>query len=82
MSYSIDQATTTMRGITKFLFSEWIDKEEKPRDFNPPILVKYEGKRDPMVHMLHFKQRMSLERISKALTCKLFATTFTRKALS
>ena len=35
-----------------------------------------------MVHLLHFRQIMSLERISKVLTCKLFATTFTRKAFS
>ena len=35
-----------------------------------------------MAHLLHFKQRMSMERVSKALTCKLFATTLTKKAFT
>ena len=46
MSYPMDQEKTTMRGITKSPFVEWIEKEENPKDFNPPMLEKYEGKRD------------------------------------
>ena len=43
---------------------------------------KYEGKGDPMAHLLYYKQRMSMERVTKALNCKLFATTLPGKALS
>ena len=60
-----------------------LDRERREaRDFNPPILEKYKGKGDLMAHLLYFKPRMSIERVSKALTCKLFATTLTGKAFT
>ena len=71
-----------MKGIKTSPFASWIDKEEKPKYFNPPVLEKYEGKGDPMSHMLHFKERMSLEVVSEALICKLFVTMLSEKALS
>ena len=82
MPHSMNQATIAIKGITKSLFEEWIEKEEKPKDFNPPIPKKYKGKGDPMVHFLHFNQIILLERISEALTCKLFATTLIGKYFS
>lgn len=45
-----------MKGIIKSPFAHWIEKEERPRDFNPLILENYEGKGDPMAHLLHFKK--------------------------
>ena len=71
-----------MEGITKTPFTLEIEKEEKPKDFNSPVLDKYEGSGDPMAHLLHYKQRMSMERVSEALNCKLFTTTLSGKALS
>ena len=71
-----------MEGITKTPFAPEIERKERPKDFNPPALDKYEGNRDSMAHLLHYKQRMSMERVSKALNCKLFATTLSGKALS
>ena len=71
-----------MEGIVKIPFAAWIEKEERPKDFNPPALEKYEGKGDLMAYLLHFKQRMSIERVSEALNCKSFASTLTGKALS
>ena len=71
-----------MEGITKTHFTPEIKKEEKPNDFNPPVLDKYEGSRDPMTHLLYYKQRMSMEKVSEALKYKLFATTLSGKALS
>ena len=61
-----------MRGITRSPFANWIEKEEKTKDFNPHMLEKYEGKGDPMAYLLYFKQMMSLEVIFEALTCKMF----------
>ena len=71
-----------MEGITKTPFTPEIEREEKPKDFNPLVLEKYEGSGDPMAQLLHYKQRMSMERVSEGLNCKLFATTLLGKALS
>ena len=71
-----------MEGIVKTPFTLEIEREERPKDFNPPALDKYEGKGDPMAHLLHYKQRMSMERVTEALNCNLFTTTLSGKALS
>ena len=80
--YPTDQVVAAMKGIIKSPFAPWIEKVERPRDFNSLVMERYEGRGDLMVHMLHFKQRMSMEKVSEALTCKLFTTTLTGKALS
>lgn len=75
--YPTDQAAAAMKGIIKSPFVLWIEKEERPKDFKLPELERYDGKGDPIAHLLYFKQRMSMERVCEALTCKLFATTLT-----
>ena len=80
--YPTDQVADATKGITNSSFAQWIEKEEKPKDFNPPIPEKYEGRGNPIVQLLHFKQRMSLKRILEALTNKLFVIVFIGKALS
>ena len=82
MFYPIDQVVATMKGIIKSPFTLWVEKEERLKDFNPLVLDRYEGRRDPMAHLLHFMQRMFMERVSEVLTCKLFAKNLTGKALS
>ena len=54
-----------MEGIVKTPFTPWIEREERPKDFNPPALEKYEGIGDLMAYLLHFKQRMSMKKFSK-----------------
>ena len=71
-----------MKGIIKTPFFPEIEKEDRPKDFNKPVLDKYEGVGDLMAHLLYYKQRMSMERVTKALNCKLFTTTMLGKALS
>ena len=71
-----------MEGIVKTPFTSEIEREERPKDFNPPTLDKYDGAADPMAHPLHYKQSMSMERVTEALNYKLFATTLSGKALS
>ena len=71
-----------MEGIIETPFTLEIKRDEMPKDFNPSTMEKYEGKGDPMAHLLHFKQRMSMEKVTEALNCKVFSTTLARKALS
>ena len=71
-----------MEEIVKTPFTPEIEREERLKDFNPPALDKYEGKGDLMAHLLHYKKKMSMERVSEALNCKLFTTTLSRNALS
>ena len=77
-----DKALEVMRGISKSPFALWIVQEVKPKEFNPSALEKFNGKSDLVAHLLKFKQRISLEKIIKGLTCKLFSTNFTGRALS
>ena len=51
----MDRSAAVMEGIVKTPFIPEIEKEEKPKDFSPLTMEKYEGKRDPMAHLLHFK---------------------------
>ena len=78
----MDKAEKAMRGISKSSVAQWIMKEVKPKNFNPPMLEKFQGKSYPISHLLQFKQRTSLEEIPEGLTCKLFSTTFTKQALN
>ena len=38
--YLTNQAAVAMKGIIKSPFAPWIEKEKRPKDFNPPILEK------------------------------------------
>ena len=78
----MDQAIAAMKRITKSPYTNWILKEVKPKDFNPLMLDKFKGESDPMDHLLHYREMMSLEVVIETLTGKVFATTLTRKALS
>ena len=80
--YPIDRAVTVMEEIFKTPLAPWIEKEERHKDFNPPVMEKYEGKGDPMAHLFHLKHRMSMEKFFEALNCKLIVMTLTGKALS
>ena len=73
----MDKAMEEMREISKSPFASWIIREVKPKEFNPPILDNFDKKADPIAHLLHFKQRISLEEVTEGLVCKLFSTTFT-----
>ena len=51
----MDREAVAMEGIVKTPFTPEIEKEKRPKDFNPPAMEKYEGKGDPIAHLLHFK---------------------------
>ena len=50
-----DKAEEAMRGISKSPFTQWIMRKVKPKTFNPPMLEKFQGKSDPISHLLQFK---------------------------
>lgn len=66
------------KGISKSPFALWIVKEVKSK----PVLDKFDGKFDPVSHLLLFKQIILLEEVNEGLMCKLFSMTFTGRALS
>ena len=78
----MEKEDEAMRGFSRSPFTQWILKKVKPRNFNPPMLEKLQGKSDPISYLLQFKQRISLKEITEGLTCKQFSTTFTERALS
>ena len=41
--YPTNRAVDAMEGIVKTPFASEIEREERPKDFNPPALDKYEG---------------------------------------
>ena len=82
MNNPMDKAEEVMKGISKPPFTQWIMKEVKPKNFNSPLLEKLKGKSNPISYLLQFKQKTLLEEITEGLTCKLFATTFTKRALN
>ena len=78
----MDKAEEAMKGISRSLFAQWIVKEVKPMNFNPPMLEKFQGKSNQVSCVLQFKERISLEEVTEGLMCKLFSTSFTEQALS
>ena len=71
-----------LQHTTRFSIVEITHYKERPKDFNPLALEKYEGKGDPKAHRFHYNQMMSMERVLETLNCKLFTTPLLRKALS
>ena len=51
--YPTNRAADVMEGIVQAPFTSEIEREERPKYFNPPTLDKYEGAGDPMAHLLH-----------------------------
>ena len=78
----VDLALIAIRGITRLTFAQWLERENKPKDYNPPVLDKFEGNSDPITHLLQFRQKMTLDMPSEAIMSKLFATTLLGRALT
>ncbi|XP_028095466.1 uncharacterized protein LOC114295432 [Camellia sinensis] len=43
-----------------------------PKKFTPPKFTSYDGKSDPLTHISHYRQMMSLWNQDEALMCKVF----------
>lgn len=59
-------------------FYDKIEHNEPPIKFSAPEFFDYQGRKDPITHVLHFKTTMALVSLTldkrDAMICKLFAT--------
>ena len=53
----VDLELITVGGITRSSFTQWIERENKPKDYNPLILAKFEGNYYPITHLLQFRKK-------------------------
>ena len=67
-----DAMGKTFLQISRSPFIRCIEQSELPRRFNQPTFTIYNGKTDPIKHMSHFNQRMTIHSKNKALMCKVF----------
>ncbi|XP_075655183.1 uncharacterized protein LOC142625401 [Castanea sativa] len=58
--------------ISKSPFTRRIEAGRLPRQFTQPTFTIYNGKTDPVEHVSHFNQRMTVHSKNKALMCKVF----------
>ena len=50
----------------------WIEGGRLPRLFTQPTFTMYNGRTDPVEHVSHFNQRMTVHSKNKALICRIF----------
>ena len=56
--------------ISKSPFTHKIEGARLPRRFNQPTFTIYNGRTDPMEHVSHFNQRMTIHSKNEVLLCK------------
>ena len=58
--------------ISKSPFTRRIESGKLPRQFTQPTFTMYNGRMDPVEHVSHFNQRMTIHSRNEALICKVF----------
>ena len=58
--------------ISKSPFTRRIESGKLPRRFTQPTFTMYNGRMDPVEHVSHFNQRMTIHSRNEALICKVF----------
>ena len=58
--------------VSKSPFTQNIEGASLPRRFHQPTFTIYNGRIDPVEHVSHFNQRMTIHSKDKALMCKIF----------
>ena len=69
---TMDAMSHALRKATWSLFSDDIERAEMPSKFTWPPFNCYNGKTDPIEHVSHYIQMMSLHTHNNALMCKVF----------
>ncbi|XP_023913141.1 uncharacterized protein LOC112024738 [Quercus suber] len=67
-----DAMSKALNQISRSPFTRRIEGAEMPRRFNQPTFTIYNGKTDPVEHISHFNQRMTVYAKDEALMCKVF----------
>ena len=62
-------------------FTRSIEGGRLPRQFNQPTFTMYNGRTDPVEHVSHFNQRMTVYSKNEALMCKVFPSSLELMAM-
>ncbi|XP_075633838.1 uncharacterized protein LOC142606360 [Castanea sativa] len=68
-NYAMSRA---LHQISKSPFTRRVEKGKLPRQFTQPTFTIYNGRTDPVEHMSHFNQRMTVHSKNETLMCKGF----------
>ena len=67
-----DAMSRALNQISRSPFTPKIERRRLPRQFIQPTFTIYNGQTDPVEHVSHFNQRMTMHSKNKALMCKIF----------
>ena len=67
-----DAMSKALNQISRSPFMRRIERMRLPRRFTQPTFTMYNGQTDPVEHVSHFNQRMTVHSKNEALMCKVF----------
>ena len=76
-----DAMSCALRGAARSRFSRDIERAPMPSKFTRPPFNSYDGKTNPVKHVSHYIQMMSLDTHNNALMCKVFPSSLGPTAL-
>ena len=68
----MDAMSRALCRVARSPFSDQIKHTQIPSRFSRPSFISYDGKADPIEHISHYIQMMSLYNQNDALMCKVF----------
>ena len=71
----------TLSQISKSPFTRRIVRAELPKRFTQPTFTVYNEKIDPIEHVSHFNQKMTIYTRNEALLCKVFPSSLVLVAM-
>ena len=77
----MDAMSRALRRAARSPFSRDIEQAPMPSRFTRPLFNSYDGKIDPVKHVSHYIQMMSLHTHNDALMCKVFHSSLGPTAL-
>ena len=77
----MDAMSCALRKAAQSPFSDDIERAPIPNRFTRPLFNSYDGKADPVEHVSHYIQMMSLHTHNDALMCKVFPSSLGPTAL-
>ena len=78
---AMDAISRTLRKAARSPFLDDIERAQRPSRFTRPPFNSYDGKTDPVEHVSHYIQMMSLHTHNDALMCKVFPSNLEPTAL-
>ncbi|XP_050241279.1 uncharacterized protein LOC126690198 [Quercus robur] len=67
-----DAMNKALNQVSKSPFTRWIEGGRFPRRFTQPTFTLYNGRTNPVEHISHFNQKMTIHSKNEALMCKVF----------